>query len=91
VSARVKLFTTPCLVVDDVGTELAADRPVMSAALVALLNKRSSKRTRTLLTFNGDKHLFREQYADERLHSRLAQLGAFVVDVGPDMRRHPPV
>lgn len=87
---RQRLRTTPILVIDDVGTELARDRAVVSTALVQLLNARSTTRHRTLMTFNGDHVEFRKLYADERLHSRMdSPRVAWLVDVGPDMRVNP--
>lgn len=73
------------LVIDDLGRE--SDAAEMSAALLDVIDERPSIRRRTILITNFDKATFLQRYPDERLRSRLAQLGSWVGDKGDDMRR----
>lgn len=70
------------LVLDDVATELDAER--MCAALVEIVEKR--KGLRTLITTNANQADWVKRYPDERLHSRLRECAVFVTDTGADMR-----
>jgi DNA replication protein DnaC len=81
-----RVLAAPVLVIDDVGTEMAADRALMGTMILKLLSERPDRRRKTLITFNGGKDFFTETYADQRLHSRLAQLSVRVIDKGPDLR-----
>lgn len=81
-----KVLAASVLVIDDVGTEMAADRALMGTMILKLLSERPDRRRKTLITFNGGKDFFTDTYADQRLHSRLVQLSVRVIDKGPDLR-----
>lgn len=73
------------LVVDDVGTELDAQR--MAAALIELLNARKSRRRRTVLTLNLGKSAFVARYASDRLGDRMHESCEWVSCGGENLRR----
>jgi DNA replication protein DnaC len=70
------------LVLDDVATE--PDPLRMQVLLVELLKTRM--RRKTLITTNKIQATWQERYPDERLHSRLKEIGVFVYDGGTDLR-----
>ena len=85
VELREKLIHEPqLLVLDDIGTELRAD--LMSVALIEAVDARR-RGQRTILITNLSRAAFEQRYADERLHSRLAQAATWIIDPGADLRR----
>lgn len=73
------------LVVDDVGTEDAADR--IAGVLTELLDSRCSRKHRTIITANMTKKAFADRYASERLMSRMVLLSQWVASKDADLRR----
>lgn len=75
------------LVIDDLGVEYVDDKGRFLSTLEELLSKRHAKMRRTIITTNiTDKATFVARYG-ERLASRIAEDGAFMICAGPDMRK----
>jgi DNA replication protein DnaC len=85
---QARCFSTPLLVIDDVGRE--TDHDAFAAHLEDLLDERPNRSHRTIVTTNLDAAQWAAAYHDQRLRSRLAQLATFHGDAGPDMRRGTP-
>lgn len=73
------------LIIDDVGVE--SDSIRMCSALIELLDER--KQRKTIITTNLNKEAWLARYPDERFHSRLKELAAFIGDKGADLRGAP--
>jgi hypothetical protein len=83
-----RLIEASRLVVDDLGAEYLDAGGRYLATLSEILETRFAHRHRTLVTTNCAPEVFRQRYG-ERLASRIAEDGAFVVCGGSDLRRRP--
>lgn len=75
---------TPCLVLDDLGSEAAND--IFKAQLYELLDRRYARSRRTIITSNLDKATFAKRYG-ERISDRLREKGMSGEFIGESLRK----